>query len=50
VNDEQHGNVEKAEENPPKRIKVQDAKDGDTLVAEDTVAQLEDSATVANNK
>lgn len=50
MNDEQHDNVEKAEENPPKRIKVQDTKDGGTLVAGDTVAQLEDAATVANNK
>jgi hypothetical protein len=49
VNEEEHGGAEKAEENPAKRIKVQETKDSNTLIAEDTVARVEDAATAAND-
>ena len=49
MNDEQPDDVEKAEENPAKRVKVQDTKDSDTLGAECTIPHLEDAAKAGNN-
>ena len=49
MNEEQPGDVESAEENPPKRVKVQDTKDSETLVAESTITQVEDTAKAGNN-
>ena len=49
MSDERHGDAENTEENPAKRIKVQDTKDNDTLVAEDTAGQAGDAARAAND-
>ena len=49
VNDEQPGNMKKAEENPAKRIKVQETKDNATPAAEDTVAGMEDPPRAGND-
>jgi hypothetical protein len=47
VTDEQNGDAEKMEENPAKRIKVQDTKESDGLVAEGAAASGEDAEAAA---
>jgi hypothetical protein len=47
VTDEQNGNTEKMEENPAKRIKVQDTKESNGLVAEGTAATRTEGAEAA---
>jgi hypothetical protein len=43
VTDEQNGDAGKVEENPAKRIKVQDTKESDGLVAEGTATRIKDA-------
>jgi len=43
VTDEQNGDAEKMEENPAKRIKVQDTKESNGLVAEGPATRVEDA-------
>lgn len=47
MTDEQNGDAEKIEENPAKRVKVQDAKESDGLVAEDTATRIGDAEAAA---
>ena len=47
VIDEQNGDAEKMEENPAKRIKVQDMKESNGLVAEGTATRVEDAEAAA---
>jgi hypothetical protein len=47
VTDEQNGDTEKMEENPAKRIKVQDTKESNGLVAEGTATRTEGSEAAA---
>jgi hypothetical protein len=47
VTDEQNGDAEKMEENPAKRIKVQDTKESNGLVAEGTATRVEDAEAAA---
>ena len=47
VTDEQNGDAEKMEENPAKRIKVQDTKESNGLIAEGTATRVEDAEAAA---
>jgi hypothetical protein len=47
VTDEQNGDAGKMEENPAKRIKVQDTKESNGLVAEGTATRVEDAEAAA---
>ena len=47
VTDEQNGDAEKTEENPAKRIKVQDTKESKGLVAEGKATRVEDAEAAA---
>ena len=47
MTDEQNGDAEKMDENPAKRIKVQDAKESDDLAAEGIATRVEDAEAAA---